>query len=225
MTLRFCGIFPHENEQAKPIGTGCCTVSFSQSRGEPVSARIIGRLLCLTKARRQAVSSVFEDKELKTGGSQPIYPKVVFLICPRGALMREFHRFVVINGQNEIAVRLQQLQFADVIDGIPERWSHDNRARWIVFPDKGQCLVKVQVPKLGSQLFIGFIEHIKKKVCGSMLVREESSRQTKLIRSEPVKPQARLSRTPPAQRQVSDVDYLRRLAITGTECDKTPPCR
>src|ERR1039457_1854047 len=62
--LRFVLCFLHENDEQKHIADNRAT-SLSQGCREPLSARIIGRILCLIEARRQAVSPLAQNQRQK----------------------------------------------------------------------------------------------------------------------------------------------------------------
>ena len=60
-----------------------------------------------------------------------------------------------------MAVRRRQLQFGQVISGIPETRPDDDGAGWVLLADDGQRFGQVFVPERRGQFARRLIEHLK----------------------------------------------------------------
>src|ERR1035441_3026207 len=93
--------------------------------------------------------------------AQPLDSQLIFSARPLGALMREVHGRVIVDRHNEMAIRGRQLQFGQVVDGVPETRPHDDGAGGVLLANDGQRFGQVLVPEFRGQFMRRLVEHFE----------------------------------------------------------------
>ena len=84
--------------------------------------------------------------------------------------MGKGHRLVIVHSHDDVAVGRRQVEFVEVIHGVPERRSDDDCAMRVVGPDDGQSLPQPLIPELRGEFLTRFVEQFEQDVCVSFPV-------------------------------------------------------
>src|SRR5438309_33470 len=106
------------------------------------------------------VEILVEDAQLFFG-AEPFNAKVVLLTGPGRSLMGERHRLIIVNGHNEVGVSAREFEFVQMVDGVPEAGTDNDRPCRISLPDHRQSLAQVGIPKRGCELLVWLVEKFK----------------------------------------------------------------
>ena len=97
--------------------------------------------------------------------------------------MGEFHRRVIVHGNDELPIAGREFEILKVPDGIPERRSHDHRPVGIGLPDNREGFPQVLVPQGWSECPRWLVQDLKEHAIrrGLIMCRQLPPRGQELV--------------------------------------------